>query len=48
MWKIEPKERLETAGGRLEDSSGMDNEEIGCGMWTGFIWLKTGSNGRLL
>jgi hypothetical protein len=33
---------------RLEDNIKMDFKETGCKVWTGLIWLRTGTSGRLL
>jgi hypothetical protein len=33
---------------RLDDNIKMDLKEIGCETWTGFNWLRVGSNGGLL
>jgi hypothetical protein len=31
-----------------EDNTNMDLQEVGCGAWTGLIWLRTGTGGRHL
>ena len=33
---------------RWEDNIKMDLQEMGMGAWTGFIWLRTWTGGRLL
>jgi hypothetical protein len=33
---------------RWEDNIKMDLQEVGCGSWTGSIWLRTGKGGGLL
>jgi hypothetical protein len=33
---------------RWEDNNKMDLQEMGWGAWTGLIWLKIGTGGRLL
>jgi hypothetical protein len=33
---------------RWEDNMRMDLKEIGGKVWTGFIWLRAGTSGRLL
>jgi hypothetical protein len=33
---------------RWEDGTKMDLREIGCGVWSGFTWLRIGTIGRLL
>ena len=33
---------------RLEDNIKMDLQEVGCGVWTGLIWLLIGTVGGLL
>jgi hypothetical protein len=33
---------------RWEDNIKMDLQEMGCEAWTGSIWLKIGTDGRLL
>jgi len=30
---------------RWEDNIKMDLQEVGCGVWTGLIWLTTGTGG---
>jgi hypothetical protein len=39
---------LEKPRYRWEDNIRMDIREIGWEVWTGCIWLKRGTNGRLL
>jgi hypothetical protein len=31
---------------RCEDNINMDLQEVGCGAWTGSIWLRIGTGGR--
>jgi hypothetical protein len=33
---------------RWEDNIRMDLKEVGCGVWTGFSWLKIGTGGGRL
>jgi hypothetical protein len=33
---------------RWEDNIKMDVREVGCGAWTGSIWLRIGTGGELL
>jgi hypothetical protein len=33
---------------RWEDNIKMDLQEVGWGTWTGLIWLRIGTGGRLL
>jgi hypothetical protein len=33
---------------RWEDNIKMDLQEVECGAWTGLIWLRIGTGGRLL
>jgi len=33
---------------RWKDNIKMDVQEVGCGAWTGLIWLRTGTDGGLL
>jgi hypothetical protein len=33
---------------RWEDNIKMDLQEVGWGAWTGWIWLRIGTGGRLL
>jgi hypothetical protein len=33
---------------RWEDNIKMDLQEVGCGAWTGLIWLRIGTGGGLL
>ena len=30
---------------RWEDNNEMDLQEVGCGVWTGLIWLRRGTSG---
>ena len=33
---------------RWEDNIKMDLQEVGCGVWTGLIWLRIGTDGGSL
>jgi hypothetical protein len=33
---------------RREDNIKMDLQEVGCGAWTGLIWLRIGTGGWLM
>jgi hypothetical protein len=44
----EGKRPLERRRRRWEDGIKMDLREIGCGVWSGFIWLRIGTDGWLL
>jgi len=33
---------------RWEENIKMDLQNLGCGAWTGLIWLRTGTGGRHL
>jgi hypothetical protein len=46
--KPEEKRPLGRPRRRWKYSIGMDLEEIGWGVWTGFIWLRTGNNGGVM
>jgi hypothetical protein len=43
--KREGKRPLGRPWRRLEDGVGIDLGEMGWGMWSGFIWLRTGTGG---
>jgi hypothetical protein len=43
--EIEEKRPLVRPRPRREDDIKMNLKEIGCGSWTRFIWLKTGTSG---
>jgi len=43
--KPEGKRPLGRPRCRWEDNIKMDLEEVGCGAWTGSIWLRTGTGG---
>jgi hypothetical protein len=43
--KPEGKRPLGRPRCRWEDNSKMDLEEVGCGAWTGSIWLRTETGG---
>ena len=43
MGKTEGKRPLGRSRRRWEDSVKMDLEEVGCGPWTGSIWLRKGT-----
>jgi len=38
--KPEEKKELGRPRSRWEDNSKMDLQEVGCGLWTGSIWLR--------
>jgi hypothetical protein len=42
------KSRLGRPRRRWEDNIKMDVQEVGCGAWTGLIWLRIGTGGGLL
>jgi hypothetical protein len=44
----EGKKPLGTPRHRWEDNIKMDLQEVGWGAWTGLIWLRPGTGGRLL
>jgi hypothetical protein len=46
--KPEGKRPLERPRRRREDGIKMDLREIGCGVWSGFTWLRIGTVGGLL
>ena len=39
------KRPLRTPRHRWEDNIKMDLEEVGCGAWTGWMWLRIGTGG---
>jgi len=43
--KPEGKRPLGRPSCRWEDNIKMDLQEVGCGTWTGLIWLRTGTGG---
>ena len=43
MGKTEGKRPLGRPRRRWEDNIKMDLHEVGCGAWTGFIWLRIGT-----
>jgi hypothetical protein len=45
--EYEKKRPLGRPKRRLEDNIKVNLKEIGVRMWTGFIWLRTGSSGEL-
>ena len=48
MEKPEEKGPLGRPRYRWEDDIKMDIQELGCGAWTGLIWLGMGTGGKLL
>jgi hypothetical protein len=46
--KSEGKRPLERPGRRWEGGIKMDLREIGWGVWSGFTWLRIGTDGGLL
>jgi len=46
--KNEGKRPLGRRRHRWEDNIKMDLQEVGCGVWSGSIWLKIGTGGRNL
>jgi hypothetical protein len=46
--KAEGKRPLERPRRKWEDNIKTDLREIGWVVWTGFIWLRTGTSGDLL
>ena len=45
MQKPDGKRLLRIPRRRWEDNIKMDFEEVGCEVWTGSIWLRTGTGG---
>jgi len=43
--KPEGKRPLGRPRSRWEDNIKMDLQEVGCGAWTGLIWLRIGTGG---
>jgi hypothetical protein len=43
--KLEGKRPLERPKRKWEDNIKMDFQEVGCGTWTGLIWLRIGTGG---
>jgi len=43
--KPEGKRTLGRPMHRWQDNITMDVEELGCGLWTGSSWLRTGTDG---
>jgi hypothetical protein len=43
--KPEGKRTLGRPRCRWEDNVKMDLQEVGCGAWTGLIWLRIGADG---
>jgi hypothetical protein len=48
MGKPEGKRPLGRPRHSWEDNIKMDLQELGCGAWTGLIWLRMGTGGLLL
>jgi len=48
LGKPEGKRPLGRPRRRWEDNIKMDLQEVGCGVWTGSNWLRTGTGGGLL
>jgi len=46
--KPEGKRPLERPKRKWEDNIKMDFQEVGCGTWTGLIWLRIGTGGGYL
>jgi len=46
--KPEDKRPLGRSRRRWEDNIKMDLQKVGCGVWTGSIWLRIGTGGGLL
>ena len=46
--KPEGRRPLGKPSHRWEDNIKMDLQEVGWGAWTGLIWLREGTGGRLL
>jgi hypothetical protein len=46
--KPEGKRLLGRTRRRLEDNIKMDLQEVGWGTWTGLMWLRIGTGGRVL
>ena len=43
--KYESKRPLGRPRRRWEDNIQMDLQEVGCGLWTGYSWLRIGTGG---
>jgi hypothetical protein len=48
VWKPEGKKPLGRPRRRWEDNIKMNLQEVGCGPWTGSIWLRIGTDGGQL
>jgi len=48
MKKPEGKRPLGRTRRGWEDNIKMDLQEVGCGLWTGLVWLRIGTGGRHL
>jgi hypothetical protein len=46
--RLEGRRPLERPRRRWEENIKMDLQEVGWGAWTGLIWLRIGTGGRLL
>ena len=46
--ETEGKRPLGTSRSTWEDNIKMDLQEVGCGGWTGSIWLRVGASGTSL
>ena len=46
MGKLDGNRPLGRHRRRWEDNIKMDLQEVGCGGWTGSIWLRIGTGGR--
>jgi hypothetical protein len=46
--KPDGKRPLERSRYRWEDKIKMDLQKVGCGVWTGFSWLRIGTGGEHL
>ena len=48
MGKLEGKRPLGRPRHRWEDNIKMDLQEVGCGVWTGWNWLRIGTGSGYL
>jgi hypothetical protein len=46
--KPEGRRPLEKSKGRWENNIKWDLREVGCGAWTGSIWLRIGTGGGIV
>jgi hypothetical protein len=46
--KPEEKRQMGRPGRKLEDNIKMDLQEVGCGVWSGLVWIRIETGGRHL